>query len=251
MSLNSWERPGEENMESRTSRAGGDLQRERQIQRFASNPQNIEKLTRTVEAAMANYFRDWARSVGIRGHAFNEWLEDMVAEGMCLAWANLDKWDPERSPDWNWVFLHAKSFASRWLKKLIREREAIEHFAEKLYPIHNSDPLLRGVDYSWVTDKDSGLAIEALLSAELSVTHQNMLNGLLEGFTVREIASREGYSVETTQRYISRAQERARKVRHLYDLDGQKDSDLPRPREPSPQCPSKFGTTPKTRRPSR
>lgn len=187
---------------------------------------------------MANTFREWTRRLGFKGDAYNEWIEDMVAEGFCLAWANVEKWDPDRGPDWNWVFLHAKSFASRWLKKLEKEKEAINRLAETMYP-NPSHPSLRETDLSWVSSKDDLLAVETLLAAELSLTQQRMLRSLHDGLCVRDIAVDEGYSVETTQRYINRAQERTRKVMHLYEFHGQRSSNLPRPREPSrPDLPS-------------
>ena len=199
---------------------------------------------------MANTFREWTHRLGFHGDAYNDWIEDMVAEGFCLAWANVEKWDPDLSPDWNWVFLHAKSFASRWLKRLEKEKEAIARLSDAMYP-EPSSPLLRDSDLSWVSTKDDHFAVEALLAAELSSTQQRMLKGLLDGFCVREIAVDEGYSVETTQRYINRAQERARKVMHLYEFQGQTSSELPRPREPSLPPRQNSNPTPQIRRPSR
>ena len=219
-------------MTSRPAKDTASLQRERKFQSFACDPKNVEKITRTVEALMANTFREWTRSLGFKGDAYNEWIEDMVAEGFCLAWANVQKWDPDRGPDWNWVFLHAKSFASKWLKRLEKEKEAINRLAEAMYsnPSHLSS---RESDLSWASSKDDLLAVDALLAAELSYTQQRMLRSLHEGLCVREIAIDEGYSVETTQRYINRAQERTRKVMHLYEFHGQRSSNLPRAREPS------------------
>ena len=237
-------------MTSRPAKDTASLQRERKIQSFASDPKNFEKITRTVEAMMANAFREWTSRLGLKGDAYNDWIEDMVAEGFCLAWANVEKWDPDRGPDWNWVFLHAKSFASRWLKKLEKEKEAIDRLAEAMYPTpsHHS---LRESDLLWASSKDDRLAVEALLVAELSLTQQRMLRSLHDGLCVREIAVDEGYSIETTQRYINRAQERTRKVMHLYEFHGQRSSDLPRPREPSSASLPSSKPTSKIRRPLR
>lgn len=107
---------------------------QRQADLYASNPEKTEQDEKSVKGMLANHFRERATVLGIKGHAFTEWIEDIAAEGLCLAMQAFVKWNRQRSPFWNWTFLHAKSFGTRWMDRFEREHSVRERLADKLFP---------------------------------------------------------------------------------------------------------------------
>lgn len=204
--------------QQKANRLAAQRQRESRASLFAMDPREIEDLIRKAQGIVANGFRKKAGVLGIRGHQFTEWVEDMVTEGFCLAEETIDKWDPERGPAWHWISMKAQNFASRWLKRFEDERETFQQFAERMFP--RLESLAReAAGHGRIESFEFEICLEQLLSAELSLAQQRMLKLSHEGFSLREIAEREMRSEDTTRRFIHRAQEKARRVRPLYGLD--------------------------------
>lgn len=72
-----------------------------------------------------------------------------------------------------------------------------------------------------------------MVFAELSETQQRMLKRHADGFSIFEISESEGYSPDTVQRYINRAQDKARTVAQRYGFEGLRVNQRPKQREPA------------------
>lgn len=205
---------------------------QRQAALYASDPEKTEQGDKIVKGKLANHFRDRATVLGIKGHAFTEWVEDTAAEGLCLAMKEFAKWNRQRSPFWNWTFEHAKSFGTRWMDRFERENSMRERLADKLFPSLGANGV-RDINIDWTESIEVRLAADQMMMAELSETQQRMLKRHADGFSIVEIAESEGYSPDTVQRYINRAQDKARKVAHRYEFGGLRVNQRPKQREPA------------------
>lgn len=191
-------------------------ERERKAHYFAMDPRKLETILKTTAGTIANAYRRKAKALGIEGETFTDWVEDIVTEGLYMAEKDIDKWNPTLSPDWHWVALHAKSFASRWLENLQTEYKKLERLGRAIV----SSNFLREAQSSPAHLVDHRVCIEEMLEAEFSEFQQRILRLSIDGLTIKEIAVLEGRSEQTTQRFINRAQAKARKLGHLYGFEG-------------------------------
>lgn len=199
---------------------------------YAGDPEKTEQDDKIVKGKIANHFRNRAKVLCIRGDAYTDWVEDIAAEGLCLAMKAFEKWQPERSPFWNWVFLHARSFGTRWMDRFEKKNGVLEELASQTAVPHRAS-YLRESSADGTDSVRACVSLEQLIAAELSETQQKMLTLLAEGYSVQEISELEGYSPGTVQRYINRAQDKARKVAHVYGFEGLKVNQRPKQREPA------------------
>lgn len=213
-----------------------DLVRLREMQKraslYAGDPDKTEQDEDIVKGKLANHFRNRAKVLRLLGNAYTDWVEDIASEGLCLAMKAFEKWQPERGPFWNWVFLHARSFGTRWMDRFERKNGVLEELASQAAVPHGASYLRESV----ADDTDSvrvRISVEQLIAAELSETQQNMLKRLAQGYSIKEISELEGYSPGTVQRYINRAQDKARTVAQRYGFEGLRVNQRPKQREPA------------------
>lgn len=204
----------------------------RQADLYASDPEKTEQDEKIVKGKLANHFRNRAKMLRLMGNAYTEWVEDIASEGLCLAMKAFPKWQPERGPFWNWVFLHARSFGTRWMDRFERKYGLLEELASQTAVPHGASYLRESVA------DDTGsvrvrISVEQLIAAELSETQQTMLKLVVQGYSVKEISELEGYSPGTVQRYINRAQDKARTVAQRYGFEGLRVNQRPKQREPA------------------
>ena len=162
---------------------------------------SIPRIRRELIGRFEGLVRTRARALGIGLDEFGGWVNGVVGEGIAIAIAEQNKWDPEKGDFLHWAFLKTRSLIKRELKQRERYRRAIE--ACKLDIRETGVPL---PEHHFLVREE---LVEILMQLTLNQQKALVLY-YLNGMTVATLSEILGKPPKTVYSLLDRARSKAR-----------------------------------------
>ena len=161
--------------------------------------------------------RGKALAAGISAQEFGGWLEEVVGEGIALAFSQISEWDPEKGDLVHWAFLKTRRVIRSDLDSLSRQIRTFPLFEEDC----GLSSLCRGPDHS--------MLLRQQLAEVMKLLTQDQRNALLLrylfGLSISEVQEVTGREPKALYSLIRRAKERAKSAKHLLEAEGKRATD--------------------------
>ena len=143
----------------------------------------------------------WAPALGIGASSVRDWIDGIVGEGIAVAIAQQDKWDPEKGDFLHWAFLKAQAVFRKEMRRESRYQKA-QQTLRRLAPLSEAYQNLDAIH-------DDLLEVLEQLPFEHK---QALVLFYLHGISLETLSELLGKPEKTVYGLLSRARSKARKI---------------------------------------